>query len=233
MDVSDVKHNKTSTHAKFMYDGKMENCGKLKSSAFNRLESVLGQLNPKDVGDVKQTANVAVSKNKRRKSTNVTDRPTMAVSSFTAPAGPDFLKVYKPCNKRKQADVAVRDIANPDVIKSKASEKESETSRSCCSEAPVSLDDLFYPFDLPALSCSRDTFGLPKDGNNDTEPRVAVVSSQKKRNNKQNKEKKINNQCDDQETYKYWHQRYRLFTRFDEGIKLDRGLCLCIYKPIL
>ena len=30
----------------------------------------------------------------------------------------------------------------------------------------------------------------------------------------------------DQEIHKYWHQRYRLFSRFDEGIQLDRGWLL-------
>lgn len=28
----------------------------------------------------------------------------------------------------------------------------------------------------------------------------------------------------DPELVKYWAQRYRLFSRFDEGIKLDRGM---------
>lgn len=28
----------------------------------------------------------------------------------------------------------------------------------------------------------------------------------------------------DPELAKYWAQRYRLFSRFDEGIKLDRGM---------
>mgnify|MGYP001859137412 CR=1 FL=1 len=30
----------------------------------------------------------------------------------------------------------------------------------------------------------------------------------------------------DPELIKYWAQRYRLFSRFDEGIKLDRGRCV-------
>lgn len=29
----------------------------------------------------------------------------------------------------------------------------------------------------------------------------------------------------DSELAKYWAQRYRLFSRFDEGIRLDRGRC--------
>ncbi len=29
--------------------------------------------------------------------------------------------------------------------------------------------------------------------------------------------------AEDEELHKYWNQRYRLFARFDEGVKLDRG----------
>jgi len=28
----------------------------------------------------------------------------------------------------------------------------------------------------------------------------------------------------DKELWKYWGQRYRLFSRFDEGIRMDRGM---------
>ncbi len=36
---------------------------------------------------------------------------------------------------------------------------------------------------------------------------------------------------DARELAKYWHQRYRLFSRFDFGVRLDKGmhfLCLCL-----
>lgn len=34
------------------------------------------------------------------------------------------------------------------------------------------------------------------------------------------------------ELAKYWAQRYRLFSRFDQGIKLDRGQYLTLLIPV-
>lgn len=49
----------------------------------------------------------------------------------------------------------------------------------------------------------------------------------KKKNKKKNKSKKINGVPPEiasvPELAKYWAQRYRLFSRFDDGIKLDKG----------
>uniref|UniRef100_A0A2D4JWU9 Trimethylguanosine synthase n=1 Tax=Micrurus paraensis TaxID=1970185 RepID=A0A2D4JWU9_9SAUR len=54
----------------------------------------------------------------------------------------------------------------------------------------------------------------------------------KKKNKKMQKRKNKNVKClphqiaDDPELTKYWAQRYRLFSRFDEGIQLDRAFLL-------
>lgn len=37
----------------------------------------------------------------------------------------------------------------------------------------------------------------------------------------------------DPELVKYWAQRYRLFSRFDEGIKLDRGTFSTKYTDLV
>lgn len=60
----------------------------------------------------------------------------------------------------------------------------------------------------------------------------------KKRNKKTKKWKNRNLKClpqeiaDDPELSKYWAQRYRLFSRFDEGIQLDRGKLLMILRSV-
>lgn len=49
----------------------------------------------------------------------------------------------------------------------------------------------------------------------------------KKKKKKKGKNKKMNGLppeiASDPELAKYWAQRYRLFSRFDDGIKLDKG----------
>ena len=52
------------------------------------------------------------------------------------------------------------------------------------------------------------------------------TSPVKKRNKRKAKRKGVPMPpeiSDDLELRKYWGQRYRLFSRFDEGVKLDRG----------
>lgn len=56
---------------------------------------------------------------------------------------------------------------------------------------------------------------------------LILVEMKKKKNKKKNKSKKINGLPPEiasvPELAKYWAQRYRLFSRFDDGIKLDKG----------
>lgn len=43
----------------------------------------------------------------------------------------------------------------------------------------------------------------------------------------------ISEACKDEKLQKYWYQRYRLFSRFDNGIKIDRGtfkFILCCFE---
>ena len=53
------------------------------------------------------------------------------------------------------------------------------------------------------------------------------MKKKKKKNKKKNKSKKLNDLPPEiasvPELAKYWAQRYRLFSRFDDGIKLDKG----------
>lgn len=54
-----------------------------------------------------------------------------------------------------------------------------------------------------------------------------LAESKKKKKKKKNKNKKVIGLPPEiaavPELAKYWAQRYRLFSRFDDGIKLDRG----------
>lgn len=54
-----------------------------------------------------------------------------------------------------------------------------------------------------------------------------ILVELKKKKKKKNKNKKINGLPPEiasvPELAKYWAQRYRLFSRFDDGIKLDKG----------
>lgn len=56
---------------------------------------------------------------------------------------------------------------------------------------------------------------------------ILVEMKKKKKNKKKNKSKKLNGLPPEiasvPELAKYWAQRYRLFSRFDDGIKLDKG----------
>lgn len=56
---------------------------------------------------------------------------------------------------------------------------------------------------------------------------LILVEMKKKKKKKKGKNKKMNGLppeiASDPELAKYWAQRYRLFSRFDDGIKLDKG----------
>lgn len=53
---------------------------------------------------------------------------------------------------------------------------------------------------------------------------VTVSKSQKKKKRKPNKRNNLPPEVDGDSTLmKYWVKRYRLFSKFDQGIKLDRG----------
>ncbi|XP_033738758.1 trimethylguanosine synthase-like [Pecten maximus] len=72
--------------------------------------------------------------------------------------------------------------------------------------------------DFLNLESSVDNNHLP----NETKS-VISVTKEKKRRKKKKKQPPIPEEIEsDPELRKYWAQRYRLFTRFDEGIKLDR-----------
>lgn len=54
----------------------------------------------------------------------------------------------------------------------------------------------------------------------------------RKKKNKQMKRRQVPAEmAAEPELAKYWAQRYRLFSRFDEGIKLDRGQCSADSPP--
>lgn len=54
---------------------------------------------------------------------------------------------------------------------------------------------------------------------------ILVSKTQKKKKRKQNKRNNLPAEVDGDSTLmKYWVKRYRLFSKFDLGIKLDRGL---------
>ena len=52
-------------------------------------------------------------------------------------------------------------------------------------------------------------------------------SQQKKQPKKKKRRRKLipmpKDIAEDEELHKYWNQRYRLFSKFDDGVKLDRG----------
>lgn len=50
---------------------------------------------------------------------------------------------------------------------------------------------------------------------------------QKKKGKRQKKQQVPAEMAAEPELAKYWAQRYRLFSRFDEGIRLDRGQSAC------
>lgn len=56
---------------------------------------------------------------------------------------------------------------------------------------------------------------------------LSLAETKKKKKKKKNKDKKASGLPPEiaavPELAKYWAQRYRLFSRFDDGIKLDRG----------
>ena len=54
---------------------------------------------------------------------------------------------------------------------------------------------------------------------------------QKKKKRKRRKKQQVPaDMVNEPELAKYWAQRYRLFSRFDEGIRLDRGQSVCIFR---
>lgn len=64
---------------------------------------------------------------------------------------------------------------------------------------------------------------------------LGEASTTKKKKNKKTRNKKNRNKpsvppeiAADPVLAKYWAQRYRLFSRFDEGIQLDRGKLLVV-----
>lgn len=77
------------------------------------------------------------------------------------------------------------------------------------------------------ISLSKDTCSSTED---DTEPKKLVevedrietagVSKKKKRKKRFSLPPEIR---DNQKLHKYWHKRFSLFSRFDQGIKLDEG----------
>ncbi|XP_021370748.1 trimethylguanosine synthase-like isoform X2 [Mizuhopecten yessoensis] len=72
--------------------------------------------------------------------------------------------------------------------------------------------------DSPKLETSADSTNFP-----DQTKSVVSVTKGRKRQKKKKKQPPIPEEiASDLELRKYWAQRYRLFTRFDEGIKLDR-----------
>lgn len=85
-------------------------------------------------------------------------------------------------------------------------------------ENPNSESNLFM--DVDSKSCQDDVFVDVKQSDDDIAKRI-----QKKKKRKQNKRNvslppEI---AGDRTLMKYWVKRYRLFSKFDEGIKLDRG----------
>jgi hypothetical protein len=67
---------------------------------------------------------------------------------------------------------------------------------------------------------------------NDSEDKVNISSTQKKQNSRKKKKRQRGlpmpvEVAEDPQLRKYWGQRYRLFSKFDEGVKLDRGKCTC------
>ena len=77
-----------------------------------------------------------------------------------------------------------------------------------------------------------EVFGVPTSENNKANVDLNIeqqskdfpVEKRKRRKPKKKSRSKVPNElANDPEMRKYWAQRYRLFSRFDEGIKLDRG----------
>lgn len=54
---------------------------------------------------------------------------------------------------------------------------------------------------------------------------IQITSHKKKKKRNKKKVKMPPEVANSGDLRKYWAQRYRLFSRFDEGIKLDRGMC--------
>lgn len=54
---------------------------------------------------------------------------------------------------------------------------------------------------------------------------IQITSHKKKKKRNKKKVKMPPEVANSEDLRKYWAQRYRLFSRFDEGIKLDRGMC--------
>lgn len=52
---------------------------------------------------------------------------------------------------------------------------------------------------------------------------VTDGTKQKRKSKRSRKQKVPEEMAAEPDLAKYWAQRYRLFSRFDEGIKLDRG----------
>lgn len=77
--------------------------------------------------------------------------------------------------------------------------------------------------DIKEIDDNNDKIQMEEEENSKiSQENILVSKTQKKKKRKQNKRNNLPAEVDST-LMKYWVKRYRLFSKFDQGIKLDRG----------
>jgi hypothetical protein len=115
---------------------------------------------------------------------------------------------------------------NPFSFKSKIKSKPSDAAETSTNANDDSINNVEEVPETPGLEVIPNDRDKP-DGEN------TKALKNKSRKNKRNTKNKMKKEVlmppeilNDPELRKYWGQRYRLFSKFDEGIRLDRGKCV-------
>ncbi len=98
-------------------------------------------------------------------------------------------------------------------------------------EYAVDIKDVMVDSDTDEGDTSGDENVAQENGANKSTTCIGIDNSGERpkgsaRKKKKNKRKVISMPPEvqqDEDLRKYWHQRYRLFSKFDEGVKLDKG----------
>ena len=80
---------------------------------------------------------------------------------------------------------------------------------------------------VPPVDCTPESMDVTTaTEENTTTKAIQEKQTQKKKKGKKRRRKMIpmpKEIEEDEELHKYWFQRYRLFSRYDEGVRMDRG----------
>jgi hypothetical protein len=143
-----------------------------------------------------------------------------------------YLSKKKEASEEGEADCG--DI--PDCIVESASMVDEEEIYNVSSQEDDGSTDVSFGMNASALNADIETFGIDTCGSTSLKMPQRQQSKSKKKKKHFGGKKPPAEISSDPVLWKYWAQRYRLFSLFDKGIKLDRGKILadcCAHRGFL